>query len=397
VCLPLVREAQMLNKSQKSTKKNCHKNCKNLACKKSGAVIGEVFSGSNGASATVYLQSTPKQGAVKATVQVNKQLSMDVERIHQKVRGLSYEEKPVAFEVALSNCFTSEAAPLATAISYAFDKSAVIIEVLGLPGPESQPSTPLNGIIDESCIGEHVINLVGTFASTMGFQGFAYSGENGGHLLRAVAPKSENAGQASSQGFKDDLGMHMDNANRTIPHTFDVVQYDRGPMNAYQAFATITPCSNTPMEVASLQDMINETIEAFGGATVTQLEQPDYAVCKPDSHGGGPDISGVPVIARDGEGRAHGRFHMGNVKGITPEAEEALEKFRSIIAKTASVVKIRGRKNALILYSNSQCMHRRSKYTPRLDGTDRYYVRLYLSPSDVMAAFSDHAVGRVFK
>ena len=101
--------------------------------------------------------------------------------------------------------------------------------------------------------------------------------------------------------------------------------------------------------------------------------------------------------ADGGDGRAHGRFHMGNVKGNTPEAENALEKFRSIIAKTTSVVKIRGRKNALILYSNSQCMHRRSKYTPRLDGTDRYFVRLYLSPSDVMAAFSNHAVGRVFK
>lgn len=376
--------------------KVCDADCANTNCNKCASILGKVFSGPNGATATVYLSKTPKRGSVKAIVQIDKTLSNDIKNIHKKMRNRSYESDPEGYEQALSHCFVYEAAPLAQAIAYVFTNNAIIVEVLGLPGPQNQPLTPLNGLVDEEAIAEHVVNLVGTFAGIMGFRGFAYSGENDGQMLRAVSPKAENAGQASSQGFADDLGMHMDNANRTIPHTFDTIQHDRGPMNAYQAFATVNPCPDTPMEVAALQDMVNETIEEFGIATIAQLEQPNFAVCKPDSHGGGLDITGVPVFVRDGDGRVHGRFHMGNVKGMTPEAEDALEKFRSVVAKTRSIVKIRGRKNALVLYSNSQCMHRRSRYTPRLDGTDRYYVRLYLSPFDVMAAFSAHAVGRVF-
>lgn len=63
-----------------------------------------------------------------------------------------------------------------------------------------------------------------------------------GLMLCAVSPKAKNAEQASSQGFAHDLGMHMDNANRTIPHKFDDIQHDRGMLNAYQALPTAKPC-----------------------------------------------------------------------------------------------------------------------------------------------------------
>lgn len=374
----------------------CETDCRNSNCGKCGDVIGKAFNSNGGAAAVVYLLKTPGNGACHAQIQVNACSAANVKKIHQNLADTSYEADPEQFERRVAYELVYSAPELISAVNYAFSNGAVIIEVLGLPGPAVQPKTPDNGLVDEVSVAEHVVNLVGAFAGALGFQGFAYSGENNGKLLRVVAPKLENAGQASSQGFSHDLGMHMDNANRTIPHTYDTAQPERGPMNAYQAFATIKPCPDTPMEVAALQDIVNEVIEEHGVAVISALEKPDFAVRKPDSHGGGPDIVGVPVLVRDAKAQVHGRFHMANVVGMTSEAEVAMEKFRNIVSKTQSIVKIPGRKNGLILYSNSQCMHRRSRYSPRFDGNDRYYVRLYLTPFDVMAAFSAHAVGRVF-
>lgn len=374
----------------------CAADCPEANCGKRANVIGKVFDGAEGAAVVVYFARTPGKGALSARVQVNARSAANVAKVHETLVGSSYEVDPEKFEQRVTHELVFNAPELVSAINYAFSNGAIIIEVLGLPGPAVQPTTPDNGLVDEPSVAEHVTNLVGVFAGALGCRGFAYSCENGGKLLRVVAPQIENAGQASSQGFADDLGMHSDNANRTIPHTFDTAQPERGPMNAYQAFATVNACPDTPMEVAALQDIVNEVINEHGVAVITALEQPNFSVFKPDSHGGGLDIVGVPVLVRDAKAQVHGRFHMANVVGVTPEAEVALEKFRAVVSKTTSIVKIPGRKNGLVLYSNSQCMHRRSRYSPRFDGSDRFYVRLYLSHPDVMTAYSAYAVGRVF-
>ena len=356
----------------------------------------EVFDGPEGTSTAVQIYPTPKGRATRAIVTVNGEMAERVKAIHETLADASYEEDPEEFELRVTHEFVYKANPLVAGISYALGNQAVLVEVEGLPGPCNVVPTPSDGAVDEQSALEHVINLVGTFAGTMGFRGFAYAGENNGKLLRAVAPKTENAGQASSQGFADDLAFHMDNANRTIPHTCDVIQADRGPMNAYQGFATVNPCSDTPMEVAALQDIVEEARTRYGCAPILELQQPNFSVLKPDSHGGGADISGVPVLVLGPDGRMHGRFHMSNVEGINSKANKALALFRSVVMETQSVMQIPGTKNGLILYSNSQCMHRRSRYVPRFDGNDRYYVRLYFAPFDVMAAFADRANGRVF-
>lgn len=368
-------------------------NC--VSCE-SANVLGKVFDGACGAAVVVYLSKTPGKGARRARIQVNARAASNVKKVHDALANISYEDNPEKFELRVTQEFVFGVPELVSAINYAQSNGSIVTEIVGLPGPGVDPKTPDNGVVDEPAVAAHIVNLVGAFAGALGYCGFAYSGENNGKLLRVVAPNIENAGQASSQGFADDLGMHMDNANRKIPYTFDPARPKRGPMNAFQAFATVTPCPNTPMEVAALQDVVHEVIGEHGIGVITALEQPNFSVCKPDSHGGGLDIVGVPVLVRDDKAQVHGRFHLSNVVGMSPEAEAALEKFRAAVLKTQSIIKIPGRKNGLVLYSNTQCMHRRSRYTPKFDSRDRYYVRLYLAPSDVLTAFSAYAVGRVF-
>tara|TARA_E500000318_G_C3569136_1_gene217056 strand:- start:6669 stop:7715 length:1047 start_codon:yes stop_codon:yes gene_type:complete len=345
---------------------------------------------------TVHLLPTPGQGAVHARMTVNRRAAHALGKIHKEMAGRSYEADPERYEQDVAYHFVYRLPTLVSAINYAMANNAIIIEVLGLPGPEKPPLTPEDGCVVEAKVGEHVVNLVGTFAGASGLRGFSYVGENDGLMLRPVLPKRETASQASSQGFANDLDMHMDNADRTIPQTFDSARSDRGPMNSYQAFATVRECPHTPMEIAALQDIVNEAIEAHGNNLIDVLKQSDFAVRKPDSHGGGEALKGVPVLVKDSDGRMHGRFHMANVTGLTTQAEDALKKFRKVVAEAGSIVRIQGRPNGLILYSNTQCMHRRSRYIPRFDGSDRFYLRLYLSSFGVMTAYGAHANGRVF-
>jgi len=147
-----------------------------------------------------------------------------------------------------------------------------------------------------------------------------------------------------------------------------------GPMNPYQAFVAVRP-SDPPMEAVALADIIDETVKRHGAAIIDRLQLADFAINKPHSHPG-LDVEHVPVLIRDQNGHWHGRFHAVDVIGLSDESANAMRVFTEVVSNTRAIVAFRNKPGSLLLYSNTQCMHRRRSYVPRLDGTDRYYVRL---------------------
>jgi hypothetical protein len=108
-------------------------------------------------------------------------------------------------------------------------------------------------------------------------------------------------------------------------------------------------------------------------------------------------VEHVPVLIRDQNGHWHGRFHAVDVIGLSDESANAMRSFTEVVSNTRAIVAFRNKPGSLLLYSNTECMHRRRSYVPHLDGTDRYYVRLCLmSPDTLREEATRIAHGRVF-
>jgi hypothetical protein len=356
-----------------------------------------VFRGLEYGAATYYDAPTPGRCDRRAIIWANQPLAARISAMSATLDSTdSYEDDPEAYERRVRMQFADAAPELMAAMAYAKASDAVIVEVHGLPLSGQIPDTPLDGMVNEHSVRAEVSNLVGAVASGWGLSGFAYRSENDSKLLRAVCPRKQYASAASSQGYERDLVWHQDNANRAIPWVPDHHPAKRGPMNPFQAFVAIRPRS-PPMELAALADIIDEAVGRFGPGLVEQLMRNDFAVNKPDSHGGGRDVEGVPLLVRDDDGLWHSRFHAVNVVGLTAVTQRALQLFTGVLVATRNRIGLEARPGTLLLYSNTRCIHGRRKIAAALDGNDRYYVRLYLMPSDMLSRHESHIVnGRIF-
>jgi hypothetical protein len=169
-------------------------------------------------------------------------------------------------------------------------------------------------------------------------------------------------------------------------------------MNAVQGFAAITTFADIPMRMVALKDVLAAMSDRGWDDHAKALFIPQFSVQAPDSHGpDAPPIMGVPILVRGHDGRIGGRYHAGNVQGLTDETRLALETFRATVSATAEINWV-GQRGDLLFYSNTSMLHRRQSYEPRYDGHDRMYIRCYFDRSETIADISKgHDGGRVFK
>ena len=361
------------------------------------APLSASFSGPEGGVAYVSVAPTPGGSDRRITISLNDASSAKIASISsERLLYGDYEVDPDGYEYDAFQAYNNANIELIQALRYAQTVNPVQIEVRGLPTSLPTPQTPTDGVVVGKNVRSQVFGLVGCIAGAWNLKGFAYASENNKKLLRAVAPVALNAGQASSQGFADDLGWHSDNANRKIPNSSDCHPGDKGPMNQYQAFVAISPKRSIPMETVALADVVDEVIAMYSIEVIDTLLKNEFAIKKPDSHGGGLDIENIPVLAVDSDGKFHSRYHAGNIECLTPEAENALKKFSAVLNQTTSIMEIKGQPASLLMYSNTRCLHRRRQYEAELDGSDRYYIRLYLMAEKMMASHQEYLSERVF-
>jgi len=284
----------------------------------------------------------------------------------------------------------AHAAPeLLSAANFAHAFNPSVVEVAGFEPAGRTVVTPLNGIVAEGNVGSHVFYLVSMFAGGFRLSGFAYSSENGGRILRAVAPNPQLAGEISSQGYTEELAWHQDNANKPFPMGANVSRgIDRDFMNHYQAFVAVNVDDKTPMEIMTLDDVVLDLERECGSEVIEALQRPAFSVRPPASHSDGITVKGVPLLERDAGGRLHGRFHSANATGLTPESRNALDAMTRCISNSTKSILYFGSPGSLILYANTRVLHRRSHYTPSFGGGDRYFVRMYLAPSTFVSGMS---------
>lgn len=309
---------------------------------------------------------------------------------HWGKRG-AYQLSPTQMEQSAAKVTELHLPAAHTALNIAKTSGAHLISIVGLPVDYDAALSPLDGTVDEPSIRQHLFHILGLLTHSMDLGGMAYTTENAGNLLRAITPVAIRGSQASSQGFRSELGFHQDNADRWIAETEPRPSPPRGPMNSHQAFATVREEAGVPMEVVSLSDVLARMQELYGPDSVSPLFDPEFLVSKPESHGRGALSHKQAVLTRDAWGQTHGRFHFENVAASTTTGKLSLARFKSVLNDEALVTSIGGRSGDLLMYSNTRALHRRRQFHPRLDGTDRYYIRLYLGSVGILDE------GRVFE
>jgi hypothetical protein len=65
------------------------------------------------------------------------------------------------------------------------------------------------------------------------------------------------------------------------------------------------------------------------------------------------------------------------------------------VATTSAVLTVRPEPGTVLVYSNLRVLHRRSRYAAKLDGRDRYYLRLYGLDAAILHDHAGICAGRV--
>ncbi len=355
--------------------------------------IGAFFGRDGGIARAIC--SYGQHGYIRAKVEFDARTAQRLRQIdYGMMAEIPYDQQPEEFE-RLARALIDAAAPeLVSAISCAFSMRPVMLEVQGF-----QPSREIIGkLLDRDISGPTFLCfttfLIGTVTAGSQLLPFSYRSENSGRLLRAVTPIAALADQASSQGYEVDLDWHQDNANRSLnPVGFDSV--GGAPMNTHQAFVTVCPSSSTPMEVVFLDDVLQELLQNGDGWAIKALNEPSFDVNGPASHFNNLPAKGVPLLLMGDDETMHSRLPSGKIAAHTQLGQNALNCFQKALSGDIPIRKIFGTPTSLTIYSNTRCLHRRARYAPDFGHNQRFYLRTYLIPSNVLRGHVGFVNGRV--
>jgi len=269
--------------------------------------------------------------------------------------------------LARANLAARAAMPsLTRSLAHARTDRQPVIVVRGLPVDPSPPATPYGGIVDPAASSRSVINLHAV-AAALGLHPIAYAGESAS-ILHAVCPVRTAWGEASSHGFDTALPFHTDYADRPI----DVAEAGQSPSAAALIFAVERAEPTIPMEFIPLRRLL----EALTPAQIHSGRQAEFAVRAPAIFRGGQVMRTRPLFLSDGRGR----LNLGRMTGITARAAALLDDLRAILTDDAMVTRIPVRRGDIVVIDNQRAIHRRAAFTPRWDGTDRYFIRMSAVP-----------------
>lgn len=255
---------------------------------------------------------------------------------------------------------------LTRSLGHAAPHRPPVVVVRGLPVDPSPAATPYDGVVDPAASARSIINLHAV-AAALGLHPIAYAGESAS-VLHAVCPIRAALGEASSHGSDAALPFHTDYADRP----FDAAEPDQSPAATALAFAIERAEPAIPMECVPVRRLLQTLTPEqcrIGRAA-------EFAVHAPAIFHAGQLTRTRCLFLPDGRCR----LNLGRMTGLTPRAARLLRDLRDILADDAMVTRIPVRRGDVVVIDNQRTIHRRAAFTPRWDGTDRYFIRISAVP-----------------
>lgn len=226
--------------------------------------------------------------------------------------------------------------------------------------------TPYDGEVRVSGIEELIYHMYGVIGIIGSFP-VLYKDEDK-NIIRAVAPKYNSHNERSSQSPYNDLDWHVDAAYRPMTEKSD----NLSPIVDYLIFGIVHKGhENLPIVYISLKDILNQLsyqdilIGCSNEFTVTSA---DSFSCKIVSNN-------LPLLVEHATGY-YSRIKMDAIPE-TQRAAEFLSKIREIVDQESIQNYIYVTSGDIVVLSNKTVLHKRDSYSPKWDGKDRYFIRIY--------------------
>jgi hypothetical protein len=255
---------------------------------------------------------------------------------------------------------------LVRALHEAAASTSPVIVVRGLPISVVPPTTPYDGVVDLTASRQAIINLHAV-VGCLGLHPVAYVKESAS-TLHAVCPVSKARGEASSRGFDTSLPAHTDYADRPI----DEPVQDQSPAATVLAFAVERAEPETPMQCISLPRLLS----VLSPEQIAVGHREEFLVRAPPIFGSGHPSRLRRLFLADSGAGIRCRLNLGTMHGLTRRAARLLHEIREVLADAGMIETIHVRRGDIVIMDNQRTLHRRGSFTPRWDGTDRYFMRM---------------------
>ena len=224
-----------------------------------------------------------------------------------------------------------------------------------------------------TCISEASVLLVGLVLGDP----VGYVDEKDGALVQNVFPVPGEARAPSNESSDTDLGFHTELA-------FSRRRPERPLHEACPDFLLLFGLRGAPHA-----DAVTTLIEAedirrlLPARTETLLRLPIYQLRAPYSFtrqlgAERPWSRPVPLVHGPATATTIAFDLACGVRGTAPEAQEALDELRRIVATPSIHCSVRLDAGDLLVVDNRRCVHARSRFQARFDGTDRWLQRVYV-------------------
>ena len=203
-----------------------------------------------------------------------------------------------------------------------------------------------------------------------------YRPEHGGALVQNLLPVRATAGTQTSTSSSVDLEFHTETA-----------------FHPHRPHYLLLTCLRSDPAARTFLCSIRELQADLGPDTRQVLTEPRFRTRVDESFGGTPEMAPgplVPVLSGDAEAPTL-VFDAELMFGIDPEAIEALDLLRTAAVHRRLAVVLEA--GDLLVVDNHACIHGRSSFTARYDGSDRWLQRIFVV--DELGSSAADRVGRI--
>jgi L-asparagine oxygenase len=262
----------------------------------------------------------------------------------------------------------------------------------GLPIDTSPPATPYDHEPNFQQIGKALANLFGLIGA-LNLRAFAFGAENGGRIVRHVAPRFDSSDEISSHGWKHELSWHIDGAYRPLGKGASRYPEDLSSAPEWLLWSVIYDTPEVPITLVSVDELLHHLPVQI----IANLQKPEFDVESPDSFGQVAVTRRVPLLIPDPRGGFFCRYNQLKCKGLTSNADAALAAVASALEEGTLIKRLAIKAGDIVIIYNWKMLHMRSPFAPLWNGKDRWLVRIYAATSGNRGKPSNPAKPRVWR
>lgn len=243
---------------------------------------------------------------------------------------------------------------------------------VGTVGPT--PHSPTAPTPKDSTSEASLLAVAGRLGEPVG-----YLPEHGGDVVQNIVPVRAQARRQTSTSSGVTLAFHTETAFHPHRPSFLVLLCVRGD----------------PSAATTLCD-VDDLIEVLPREVCDVLAEPRFGTRADESFGGGPGAPlGPPMAVLNRQLGPDGPrtlvYDEELTEGRDPAARAALDRLRTAVHEVRSSLVLE--EGDLLAVDNRRCVHGRSPFRPRFDGTDRWLQRAFVV--DDLASSASERVGRI--